>query len=270
MKKTKVLGLPYGVWMLIFIVFPIFLMFLYAVRTSSGGFTLDNFRNFFSPMYMQILWDSVYMAGISTVICLLLGYPVAMIISKMPEKSRNLFLVLIIMPTWMNFLLRTYSWMNILGKNGLINKLLTLLGMNTMDLLYNNGAVLLGMVYNFLPFMIYPIYSVIIKINPSYLEAAKDLGANSVKAFMKVTLPLSVPGIITGITMVFMPAVSTFVISDLLGGGTQMYIGNLISHQFLQKGDWNFGSAVSFIMMIVILIVMMITNKFSKTDKESV
>ncbi len=270
MKKTKILGLPYAVWMVIFIVLPIFLMFVYAVRNSAGEYTLNNFRDFFTPTYFRILWDSVYMAGISTVICLVLGYPVAMIITKMPEKKRNIFLVLIIMPTWMNFLLRTYSWMNILGKNGLINKLLSLLGIAPMDLLYNDGAVLLGMVYNFLPFMIYPIYSVLIKISPSYLEAAKDLGANAVTAFRKVTLPLSVPGIITGITMVFMPAVSTFVISDLLGGGTHMYMGNLISHQFLQKGDWNFGSAVSFIMMIVILLVMCVTNKFSKTDKESV
>lgn len=255
--------------MVLFIVLPIALMLLYALRTKGGEISLVNFKSFFTPMYLRILWDSVALALISTALCLLLGYPVALIISHTKEKFRAILLVLVILPTWMNFLLRTYSWMNILGKNGIINKLLALLGLPAAELLYNNSAVLLGMVYNFLPFMIYPIYSVLIKISPSYIEAAKDLGASPLYAFSRITLPLSLPGIITGITMVFMPAVSTFVISDLLGGGTQMYIGNLISHQFLQKGDWNFGSAVSIIMMIVILIAMWIMNRFAKTDKES-
>jgi spermidine/putrescine transport system permease protein len=191
----------------------------------------------------------------------LVGYPVALIISRMPEHKRNTFLILVILPTWMNFLLRTYSWMNILGKNGIINKLLTLVHLPTMELLYNNGAVLLGMVYNFLPFMIYPIYSILIKIKPSYLEAAMDLGANKRKGFFKITLPLSVPGIITGITLVFMPAVSTFVIPDLLGGGQNMLLGNLIQHEFLIKGDWNFGSALSIVMMWVILVAMRVMKQ---------
>ena len=257
MKKTKVLGYPYLFWMALFIIFPMMLMLIYAFTISSAtgvNFTFQNIREFFSPIYLNVFVKSLNLAVISTALCLLLGYPMAFMISRMEPKKRNFFLILVILPTWMNFLLRTYSWMNILGKNGIINKLLSLLSLPNADLLYNTGAVLLGMIYNFLPFMIYPIYSILVKIKPSYLEAALDLGASRQKAFFKVTLPLSVPGIITGITMVFMPAVSTFVIPDLLGGGQSVLIGNVIQTQFLVSGDWNFGSALSVIMMVVILI----------------
>lgn len=171
-------------------------------------------------------------------------------------------ILLFVIPMWMNFLLRTYAWLTLLGKNGIINSIVTLLGFEPLNLLYNDGAVLLGMVYNFLPFMVLPIYSVLAKIDKSLIEAAEDLGANRFQIFTKVILPLSVPGIITGITMVFMPAVSTFVISRLLGGGQYMLIGNLIEQQFLWVGDWHFGSAISIIMMIFILIAMAITSKF--------
>ena len=269
MKKTKVLGYPYLFWMALFIIFPMMLMLIYAFTVSSAtgvSFTFQNIREFFSPIYLNVFVKSLNLAVVSTVLCLLLGYPMAFMISRMEPKKRNFFLILVILPTWMNFLLRTYSWMNILGKNGIINKLLSLLSLPNADLLYNTGAVLLGMIYNFLPFMIYPIYSILVKIKPSYLEAALDLGASRQKAFFKVTLPLSVPGIITGITMVFMPAVSTFVIPDLLGGGQSVLIGNVIRTQFLVSGDWNFGSALSVIMMVVILIAMRIMNRFDSTD----
>ena len=269
MKKTKVLGHPYLFWMALFIIFPMMLMLIYAFTVSSAtgvSFTFQNIREFFSPIYLNVFVKSLNLAVVSTVLCLLLGYPMAFMISRMEPKKRNFFLILVILPTWMNFLLRTYSWMNILGKNGIINKLLSLLSLPNADLLYNTGAVLLGMIYNFLPFMIYPIYSILVKIKPSYLEAALDLGASRQKAFFKVTLPLSVPGIITGITMVFMPAVSTFVIPDLLGGGQSVLIGNVIQTQFLVSGDWNFGSALSVIMMVVILIAMRIMNRFDSTD----
>ncbi len=269
MKKTKVLGYPYLFWMALFIIFPMMLMLIYAFTVSSAtgvSFTFQNIREFFSPIYLNVFVKSLNLAVVSTVLCLLLGYPMAFMISRMEPKKRNFFLILVILPTWMNFLLRTYSWMNILGKNGIINKLLSLLSLPNADLLYNTGAVLLGMIYNFLPFMIYPIYSILVKIKPSYLEAALDLGASRQKAFFKVTLPLSVPGIITGITMVFMPAVSTFVIPDLLGGGQSVLIGNVIQTQFLVSGDWNFGSALSVIMMVVILIAMRIMNRFDSTD----
>jgi spermidine/putrescine transport system permease protein len=218
-------------------------------------------------MYVKILRDSIIIAFLSTLLCLLIGYPLAYFISRLPQERRSLYLILVIVPTWLNFLLRTYSWMNLLSNNGIINKLLTFLGFPAAKLMYNNGAIFLGMVYNFLPFMIYPIFSVLIKIKPSYYEAAKDLGASNWLSFWRITIPLSVPGIITGITMVFMPAVSTFVIPELLGGGQKMYIGNLIQHEFLQKGDWNLGSAISMIMMVLIFISMWVMNKFDATTE---
>ena len=273
MMKNKMLGIPYFVWMLLFIVLPIVILVFYACTQTVGGsltFSLENLKNCFSPKYLKIYWDSIYLAAVSTIICLIIGYPFAYFISRMKPKYRSIFLIFIMLPTWMNFLLRTYSWMNILGKNGIVNKLIEMIGLSPMNLLYNESAVLLGMVYNFLPFMIYPIYSILVKIKSAYIDAAMDLGATPFKSFYKITLPLSVPGIITGITMVFMPAVSTFVITDLLGGGQKMFIGNLIQHQFIQKGDWNFGSALSIIMMAIILIAMKFMNKFDTTDdKES-
>ncbi|MCL1804000.1 MAG: ABC transporter permease [Eubacteriaceae bacterium] len=255
--------------MIAFTLAPMALMAIYAMRSSQGqAWTFKNFANFFSPLYMKVLWESVYIAIITTAISLAIGYPAAYFISVLPRKQRDIFLVLSILPMWMNFLLRTYSWMNILGRNGLINKMLSAIGIGPVSILYTRGAVYLGMLYNFLPFMIYPIYAVLIKISPSYLEAAKDLGASSWSAFWKITMPLSMPGVITGISMVFMPAVSTFVIPELLEGGHTMYIGNLIQHQFLQKGDWNFGSAISMILMAFVLLSMMVLNKFDTSGSK--
>ena len=219
------------------------------------------------PKYLDVLWISMKLALQSTVITLVVGYPIAMIIAKEKPSKRNTMIFLFVIPMWMNFLLRTYAWLTLLGKNGVINFIVTSLGFKPLDLLYNDGAVLLGMVYNFLPFMVLPIYSVLVKIDKSLIEAAEDLGANKFHIFTKITMPLSIPGVITGITMVFMPAVSTFVISRLLGGGQYMLIGNLIEQQFLWVGDWHFGSAISIIMMIFILITMAITSKFD-SDKE--
>lgn len=270
--KMKALSYPYIVWISIFIVVPLALVLLYAV-TSNGGdlenisFTLDNFKKFMDPKYLDILWVSIKLALESTVFTLLIGYPIALIIAREKPSKRNIMIFLFVIPMWMNFLLRTYAWLTLLGKNGVINSIIKLLGFQPLELLYNDGAVLLGMVYNFLPFMILPIYSVVIKIDNSLIEAAQDLGASKFHIFRKIILPLSVPGIITGITMVFMPAVSTFVISRLLGGGQYMLIGNLIEQQFLWVGDWHFGSAISIIMMIFILIAMAITSKFD-TQKE--
>ena len=199
----------------------------------------------------------------------MLGYPMAMILAKSKVKTRNMMVLLLIIPMWMNFLLRTYAWMNILEKSGLLNKFLTFLGLPTLDIMYTSGAVVLGMVYNFLPFMILPIYTVLSKIDNKLIEAAQDLGANKSTVFRKVTFPLSIPGVISGVTMVFMPAVTTFVISRLLGGGQYTLIGNLIEQQFLTTLDWNFGSAISVVLLIVILISMAIMAKYDK-DKEGV
>jgi spermidine/putrescine transport system permease protein len=269
-KNMRFAGLPYIAWMLIFICLPIALLGIYSFTDSAGNFSLQNFIDFFSPIYIKILLNSLYLAFISTLICFLLGYPVAYIISRVrSEKKRSTLLLLFILPMWMNFLLRTYSWMTLLGNNGIINILLSKLSLPHLNLLYNSGAVLLGMVYNFLPFMIYPIYSILIKIDADYTKAAFDLGANNAQAFFKITFPLSIPGVITGFTMVFMPAVSTFVIPSLLGGGQNMLIGNLIEQQLMQAGNWNFGSAASLIMMTIILITMQIMNKFDKTQNKN-
>lgn len=261
--KIKFFSFPYIIWIVVFIVVPLALVFLYSItEPESLNLTLDNIKRFLDPQYLGILWISVKLALQSTVITLLIGYPVAMIIAKEKPSKRNALIFLFVIPMWMNFLLRTYAWLTLLGKNGIINFIITKLGFQALDLLYHDGAVLLGMVYNFLPFMILPIYSVLIKIDNSLIESAQDLGANRRQIFTRITLPLSIPGIVTGITMVFMPAVSTFVISRLLGGGHYMLIGNLIEQQFLWVGDWNFGSAISIIMMILILITMAITDKF--------
>ncbi len=210
----------------------------------------------------------IKLAFFSTLLCLIVGYPVAYIISKMTPSKRNLIIMLFIVPMWMNFLLRTYAWLPILGKNGFINNILGHFGIGPLSLLYNDGTVLLGMVYNFLPFMVLPIYTVLSKMDESLIQAAEDLGANKFQIFKRIIIPLSIPGIMSGITMVFMPAVSTFVISSLLGGGKYMLLGNLIEQEFTTIGDWNFGSAISIIMMIVILISMAVMNKFDKDDKE--
>lgn len=266
-------GYFYIIWMAIFIAIPLLMVVYLAFTTgdsqsiSSANFSLENFKRFFTPMYLEVLKKSIQLAFISTIICFLLGYPVAYIISKAKLKNRNILILLFVIPMWMNFLLRTYAWLTLLGKNGIINLFITKLGFQPLDLLYNDTAVLLGMVYNFLPFMVLPIFSVLTKMDNSLIEASWDLGANRLKTFLKVIFPLSIPGVISGITMVFIPAVSTFVISSLLGGNKTYLIGNLIEQQFRYTGDWHFGSAMSIILMVFILISMALTSRFDK-DKE--
>ena len=260
---------PYIVWSTLFIVIPLIIIvfFSFTQETASGySFTLENFKRVLNSQYISVFKRSLILAFESTVLCLILGYPVAYFISKMKSNKRNILIMLFIVPMWMNFLLRTYAWLPILGKNGVINNFLSYIGLNTINILYTDAAVLLGMVYNFLPFMILPIYTVLIKMDNSLIDAAADLGANKRQIFTKVIFPLSMPGVITGITMVFMPAVSTFVISRLLGGGQYMLLGNLIETQFTTMGDWNFGSALAIFMMIIILISMAIMNKFEGTE----
>lgn len=272
-SRMKRSAYPYVGWMAIFIVIPLLLVLYFAITTgdsenfSTFKLSLDNFKRFFTPTYLKVLSKSINIAFFSTVLCLLLGYPMAFIISKERPSKRNIMILMFVIPMWMNFLLRTYAWMTILGKTGFINFIVTKLGFAPLDLMYNDKAVLLGMVYNFLPFMVLPIYSVLVKIDKSLIEAAEDLGANKITVFRKVILPLSVPGIITGATMVFIPALSTFVISSLLSGNKYTLIGNIIQQQFTQTGDWHFGSSMSVILMIFILITMALTSKFDK-EKE--
>ena len=266
MKKTLA-AYPYVLWMFIFIIVPLGLLlyFSLSINTPEGiRFSLKNFYRFMEPVYIKVLLRSVWLALISTVLCLVLGYPAAMILAGRGYRRSNTLLLLMVLPMWMNFLLRTYAWLTLLERKGLINTVLTSIGLPALNLLYNEFAVVLGMVYNFLPFMVLPIYSVLSKLDPSLVEAAEDLGANPVRIFLKVTFPLSIPGVISGITMVFMPAVTTFVIPRLLGGGQYTLIGNLIEQQFLTVGDWNFGSAISVVMMLIILLGMGFTSRYEK------
>ena len=274
-------AIPYVLWMALFVVAPIIMVVIYAFSASVGGFTLDNFAKM--GTYTVVFTRSFKLALIATAICVLIGYPVSYKMSKEGPRFQRLAMVLIMLPMWMNFLLRTYSWMAILENNGLLNQLFRKIGLIA---LYNNifgtdisffrmintqGAVVLGMVYNYLPFMILPIYSVIGKMDRSLLEAARDLGANSVTVFRKVILPLSLPGVLSGITMVFVPSVSTFAISRMLGGGTELLLGDLIERQFL-GGAYNpqLGAAISLVMMVIVVICMLVMNRFGEGEEQAV
>ena len=280
-NKLSHLAIPYVIWMALFVVAPIIMVVIYAFSSADGGFTLANFGKI--GTYAVVFGRSFKLAIIATVICLALGYPVSYMMSKEGPRFQRIAMVLIMLPMWMNFLLRTYSWMSILENNGLLNQLFQKIGLIA---LYNNifgtdlqffrmmntqGAVVLGMVYNYLPFMILPIYSVIVKLDNSLIEAARDLGANSMNVFRRVILPLSLPGVLSGITMVFVPSVSTFAISKMLGGGTEILLGDLIEQQFL-GGAYNpyLGSAISLVMMVIVVICMVVMNRFGEGEEQAV
>ena len=266
-RSRRVLAYPYLLWMVILIVAPMLLILYYALTKQVDGrviFSLENIKNTFDPIYMGILWRSVWMAMVSTVICLLLGFPVAHLLSRMPPRKSAILSMFFVLPMWMNFLLRTYAWMGLLDTNGLINRLLGLLHIGPLPLMYNTPAVIMGMVYNYLPFMILPIYNILQKIPGDTIEAAQDLGANGRTVFLKVILPLSLPGVISGITMVFVPAISTFAISRLLGGSQYMLYGDLIENQFIQMNNQHFGSALSLVMLLLVLLSMVVMRFFDK------
>ena len=275
MNKKSLLSTPYILWTVLFTIVPLIIILIFSLSASSKigslstDFTLDRYVQFFEPIYVDVFFRSIKLSLYSTVFCLILGYPVAYIIANKKMRVRNFLILFIILPQWTNFLLRTYAWMSILKDNGPINSFLINIGLikEPLTLLYTDGAVLMGMVYNFLPYMILPIYTVILKIDKAYVEAARDLGASSAITFRKIILPLSMPGIVSGIIMVFMPAISTFVISDLLGGGHSMLMGNLIQNQFLAARNWQFGSAISMILIAIILITMLVLNRYSSSDK---
>lgn len=275
MKQFRSMAYPYVAWITILIILPMLLIIAYAFTVEGtaffqGQFTLDNFARFFSDaVFLQVLIRSMRTAIITTIVCLLLGYPAAYAISRSGMSSTKLILV-ITLPTWINMLVRTYAWVGILQDNGLLNHLLSLLHIGPFQFMYTDFAVVLGMVYNFLPFMILEIHTSLSKMDSSYLEAASDLGADHVKAFFKVTLPLSIPGMISGITLVFLPAVSSFFIPKLLGGGQYVLIGNVIESQFLTSGNWSFGSALSLTMVIIIMISMYFTRKLDKNREDEV
>ncbi len=267
--KRSYFALPYTVWMVILIFAPMLLIVYYALTDGDGGnvvFSLANMAEAFDPLFTGVLLRSVWLAFIATAICLLLGYPVAYMLARSRSKNVTSLLVLFILPMWMNFLLRTYAWLVLLDNNGLLNSLFALLGLPKTQMLYTQNAVVLGMVYNFLPFMVLPIHSVLVKIDKYQIEAAEDLGANSITVFRKVIFPQSIPGVITGITMVFVPAITTFAISRLLGGSQFMLFGDLIENQFIFVQNWHFGSALSLIMLALVLLSLAITNKFDKAE----
>ncbi len=267
MKKFSQLAFPYLIWAGLMLILPMALIALYSVTEHgntiiSFSLTLEHYVKFFTdPDFLLILWRSMVIAVKTTIICLLLGYPIAYYISRSSEQMQNLLVLVITVPTWINMLVRTYAWIGLLSDGGLFQRILGVIGLGEMQLLHTEGAVLLGMVYNFLPFMILQINTSLCKMDHSLLEAAADLGANPVKTFSKVTLPLSLPGVINGITLVFLPAVSSFFIPKLLGGGQYFLIGNMIENQFITVGEWNFGSAISMIMAAIMMLLMMLVKK---------
>lgn len=266
--KSRMVAAPYAVWMAIFVVAPLFLVVGFAFTNKDGEFTFQNFVQM--AEYTNIFGRSFWLAFLATVFCIALGYPLAYILSRQDQRRQPFYVMLIMLPMWMNFLLRTYSWMSILENKGLINRLLEFFHLPALQMINTQGAVILGMVYNFLPFMVLPIYNVLIKLDPKVIEAAEDLGANSFMVFKRVIFPLSFPGIISGITMVFVPAVSTFIISTMLGGGHSMMVGDLIEKQFVGAAyNPYLGSAISLVMMVLVLICMGIMNHFDK-DGEGV
>jgi len=288
--KLSRLSIPYVIWMALFVVAPVVMIVVYAFSSADGGFTLENFSSM--GAYAVVFGRSFQMALIATIVCLLIGYPISYIMSKEGPKFQRTAMVLIMLPMWINFLLRTYSWMSILENNGLLNQLFRSIGLidlynqiavrlaadpaayvpiDHFQMMGTSGAVILGMVYNYLPFMILPIYSVIVKLDNSLIEAARDLGADSVNVFRRVILPLSLPGVLSGITMVFVPSVSTFAISQMLGGGTKMLLGDLIEQQFL-GGAYNpqLGAAIALVMMVIVVACMVVMNRFGEGEEQAV
>ncbi len=263
--KSRVIAVPYIIWMCVFTIIPLALVVIFAFTDKSGSFTLNNVAAM--KDYMDVLFRSIGFAFIATVICLLLGFPASYIISRALPNKQSTLLMLLILPMWINFLLRTYSWVTLLDNNGLINKLLGLVGIGPLNLINNSGAVILGMVYNYLPFMILPLYSVMTKIDSSVVEAAQDLGCNGTTVIKKIILPLSMPGISSGVIMVFVPCVSTFIISRMLGGGTNDLIGDIIEAQFLGNSyNPHLGSAMALVLMVIVLLIMSLFNQFGSEE----
>ena len=272
MRRFSQLAIPYAVWVALMILLPMLLILLYAFTTQGNdivnfSFTLDHFIRFFTDQdFLLILWRSLVIAFKTTIICVLLGYPIAYFIARSSDKVRNILVLVITLPMWIIMLVRTYAWIGILSDGGILQNILSFLGFGEPELLYTEGAVLLGMVYNFLPFMILQVNTSLCKMDKSLLEASADLGANRFQTFWRVTFPLSLSGVISGITLVFLPAVSSFFIPKLLGGGQFFLIGNVIENQFITVGEWNFGSAISMIMAVVMMLCMFLIRRVDERN----
>ncbi len=268
-SKSKWLSTPYVLWSVTFIIIPLGMIFYYGLTDKTGAFTLENITAIATAEHAKALWLSLLLSLVSTLICFLLAYPLAMILSNMKVNQHSFIILIFILPMWMNFLLRTLAWQTLLEKSGVINSILNLLHLPNINIINTPYAIILGMVYNFLPFMVLPLYNVLSKIDENVLDASKDLGAGSVYTFFRIILPLSVPGIISGITMVFVPALTTFVISTLLGGSKILLIGNVIEQEFTQTSNWNLGSGLSIVLMIFIILNMIASAVFDKDGEGS-
>lgn len=272
MKKASVgkpiVASPYVLWSAIFIIVPLIMVVYYSFTDASGSFTLSNITTILKPNYLRFFGQSILFAAIATVITLLISYPLAYFMTKTAIGTQATLMLLVMLPMWMNLLIRTYSLSNILERNGIINTFLDSLGFEKLQLINTSGAVILGMVYNFIPYMILPIYSVLSKLDNRLLEASHDLGANGFVTLRRVILPLSMPGVISGITMVFVPSVSTFYISQKLGGIHNELIGDVIEQQFKQYSNYNLGATLSLVLMVMIIISLAVMNKFAGDEDD--
>ena len=268
-SKNKWLSAPYILWSAVFIIVPLGMILYYGLTDQTGSFTLDNITAIASAGHAKALRVSLLLSLVSTLVCFLLAYPLAMILAGVQVKRHNFIILVFILPMWMNFLLRTLAWQTLLEKNGVINHVLSFLHLPALRIINTPAAIILGMVYNFLPFMVLPLYNALSKIDTNVINAASDLGANHVYTFIRIILPLSIPGIISGITMVFIPALTTFVISSLLGGGKLLLIGDVIEQEFTRTSNWHLGSGLSMILMVFILINMVLSAIFDKDGEGS-
>ena len=274
MKQYKKLVSPYCFWLFVLTIVPMMLIAFYAL-TAKGTeittfkFTFDNFFKFLDPIFVSVLMRSLILGILTTAVCFLRGYPIAYMISKCKEGTQTVLILLITIPTWINLLMRTYAWMSILSNNGIINNVLESIGLGPVQMMYTDFAVVMGMVYNFLPFMILPIHTSLTNMDKSLTEASMDLGASRIQTFFKVTFRLSLSGVLTGVTMVFLPAISAFVIPKMLGGGQYSLIGNFIEQQFITVGNWHFGSAVSLVLAVIVIILMALIYKVEKRTNVS-
>lgn len=268
--NKKLLSAPYLLWAAAFIIIPLCMVVFYGLTDKSGAFTLENIKAIATAEHSRALWLSILLSLVSTLICLVLAYPLAMILAKMNVSQHSFIVLIFILPMWMNFLLRTLAWQSLLEKTGVINNILNFFGLPALNIINTPAAIILGMVYNFLPFMVLPIYNVLVKIDSNVVNAARDLGAGSLQTFLKITFPLSIPGVISGITMVFVPALTTFVISTILGGSKILLIGNVIEQEFTQTGNWHLGSGLSIVLMIFIIFNMVLSAVFDKDGEGNV
>lgn len=263
--NKKILSVPFLFWSALFVIIPLCMVFYYGFTDKTGSFTLNNILAISTHEHSKAFFEAIKLSVISTVICLILAYPLAMMLTNIGKDRHSLIVMIFILPMWMNFLLRTFAWQTLLEKTGVINSILGALHLPSLNIINTQYAIVLGMVYNFLPFMVLPIYNGLMKIDINVINAARDLGANGLQTFSRITLPLSLPGVISGVTMVFVPALTTFVISNILGGGKILLIGNVIEQEFTQVGNWHLGSGLSIVLMMFIIFNMVIS---AVTDKD--